>query len=373
MAKIVICFDGTNNHPRNAKQEREWFGHGEIEDNGITNVLKLHCLLGGNLVNKISNITATSAQRSFYYSGVGTYGNKIQQIFNSGFGSSNLDIRTIMHVAGEDLKDTFKQGDEIYIFGFSRGSAIARKFASKLDRYIGNKIVPGSTPIRFVGLFDTVASIGFPNLDDDEKPQSDVVFEDNEISPFIQEALHLLSLDERRIAFQPTLMDMDSRVTEVWFAGAHSDVGGGFWHDGLSDIALKFMIDEIARRNIGITVLDPTKIDFANLKGPGKEYEIDNADVDIKPNPAAVSHQQDRWGPIAKLTLDKRDIRVRDAVPVILTRQLPLIHESVKERMNLVINYRPRALKGLKHRIMKKNGTFDHTQSGVEEGLINYI
>ncbi|NQY89612.1 MAG: DUF2235 domain-containing protein [Colwellia sp.] len=96
-------------------------------------------------------------------------------------------------------------------------------------------------------------------------------------------------------------MDMDSRVTEVWFAGAHSDVGGGFWHDGLSDIALKFMIDEIARRNIGITVLDPTKIDFANLKGPGKEYEIDNADVDIKPNPAAVSHQQDRWGLLPSL------------------------------------------------------------------------
>ncbi len=78
-------------------------------------------------------------------------------------------------------------------------------------------------------------------------------------------------------------------------------------------------------------------------------------------------------GPIAKLTLDKRDIRVRDAVPVIPARQLPLIHESVKEHMDLVINYRPRALKGLEHRIMKRNGTFDHTQSGVEEGLINYI
>lgn len=45
---IIICFDGTNNHPRDAKQEREWFGLGDIEDNGITNILKLHVLFGGN-------------------------------------------------------------------------------------------------------------------------------------------------------------------------------------------------------------------------------------------------------------------------------------------------------------------------------------
>lgn len=369
--KIVICFDGTNNHPRNAKQEREWFGHGEVEDNGITNVLKLHCMFGGNLTNAESFIAPVKAhgQHSFYYSGVGTYGNKVQQIFNSGFGASNLDIRTIMHLAGEDLNDTFSTGDEIYIFGFSRGAAIARKFASKLSRYIGT-IDPSDRPIRFLGLFDTVASIGFPNLDDNDKPQSDVVFEDHEISPHVAESLHLLSLDERRIAFQPTLMDMDSRVTEVWFSGAHSDVGGGFWHDGLSDISLSFMISEIKRRGIGLKVLDPDQVDSANLKGPEHEYEIDISDLDMKPNPGGKSHQQDRWGPIAALTLDKRDIRVKDFRGTDNNKTSPLIHESVKLRMKKIVNYRPRALKGVAHRVMADSGMIAPT---IEDGLRSYI
>ena len=53
MTNIIICFDGTSNHPRDAKQERSWFGAGEIEDNGITNILKLHALFGGNLKNEL--------------------------------------------------------------------------------------------------------------------------------------------------------------------------------------------------------------------------------------------------------------------------------------------------------------------------------
>ena len=223
-----------------------------------------------------------------------------------------------------------------------------------------------------MGVFDTVAAIGLPNLDDDAKPQSDVVFEDHTISPFIEEALHLLSVDEKRIAFQPTLMNRDQdqpgRVTEVWFAGAHSDIGGGFWHDGLSDIALAFMIDEIGRRDLGVTVLGADEIDFDGLVALDGSYEINFADVDIKPNPEARLHAQDRWGPIAALTLGTRAIRVNiDDRPA---PERPLIHNSLGQRIKRVAEYRPVALKGLEHHNVTDDGTIDRT---VRDGLRPYI
>jgi hypothetical protein len=370
----MICFDGTSNHPKDARQERSWFGLGDIEDNGITNVLKLHTLFGGNLANEPGKV---AGQHSLYYSGVGTYGNKVQRLFNTGFASSNLDVRTIMFSAGRDLAAIYQPGDRIFMTGFNRGAAIARKFASTLDRYLAlpdDSTTPGKQPIRFVGLFDTVASIGVPNLDDDDKPKSDVVFEDHTISPYIEEALHLVSVDEKRIAFQPTLMNRDGdpdqpkRVTEVWFAGAHADVGGGFWRDGLSDIALEFMIDEIARRDLGVQVLDPDDIDFDRLKAPDRSYEINFADVDIKPNPQAKLHYQDRWGPIAALTLGPRDVRVNGKDPE--TGDTPLIHNSLGQRIRQVTEYRPMALKGIGHHSVNDDGT---TEPTIQDGLRPYI
>jgi len=352
---IVLCFDGTSNHPRDAKQEREWFGTGDIKDNGITNILKMHAMLGGNLANKPSNIPSFKNQQSFYYSGVGTYGSRVQRMFNAGFSSSNLDIATIMHLASADLQKTYEEGDQIIITGFSRGAAIARKFASRLPRFLpaikGDGQSEAKDVIALLAVFDTVASIGIPNLDDDDKPKSDVVFEDHTISPHVREAVHLVSLDDRRSAFHPTLMNQEDRVTEVWFPGAHSDVGGGFWRDGLSDIALTFMINQIKSRT-KLKFLAPDKVDFDNLKH--EEYHIDFEDLDIKPNVESESHEQDRWGPIALFTLTPRMPRVN-----IDDNQsdLPInIHKSVFDRMKKVTDYRPKSLKGVKHKIVDDKG-----------------
>ncbi len=348
--KIMICFDGTCNHPSDAKQEKEWFGlFGDMEDNGITNVLKLHVLFGGNLDN---TLRAVSGQQSLYYSGVGTYGNKVQKIFNAGFSPENLDVRRIIKNAAQDLAETYKAGDEIFIFGFSRGAAIARRFASVIGNYID--IPDGTQPIRFLGVFDTVASIGFPNLDDTSKPQSDVVFEDNFISPHIQDALHLVSADERRLAFQPTLMNKDKRVTEVWFSGAHADVGGGFWFDGLSDVTLKVMIKRLQRKDLGIKLLTVEKVDYDQLVARDDSYRIDRDDMQIKPNIKGKSHQQDRFAPIAEMTLDTRHIRVNvDDQP---SGEKPQVHQSVGRRIEKLIDYRPRALKGITHDIVDDDG-----------------
>ena len=61
-------------------------------------------------------------------------------------------------------------------------------------------------------------------------------------------------------------MNRDERVTEVWFAGAHSDVGGGYRYDGLSDNALQFMIDFIEQdRDLGLEFRPPGAIEYSEL------------------------------------------------------------------------------------------------------------
>ena len=362
--KIIICFDGTSNHPRDAKQEREWFGGGEIEDNGITNILKLHILFGGNL----ENASKHNGQQSFYYSGVGTYGNKFQQIFNTVFSPETLDVRDIIKHAGQDLEDNYNKGDEIFIFGFSRGAALARRFAAVLNKFI--KLKDGEAPVRFLGVFDTVASIGFPNLDSDEKPVSDVVFENGSVSAHVQEALHLVSIDENRKAFQPTLMSKDeNRVTEIWMPGAHADVGGGFWFDGLSDIALDFMLKELKRRKLGIKVKTEEEVDYQDLVAGDGSYKIDIEDLVIKPLVKGKSHPKDRWGPFSYATLAPRDIRVnvydQDSQRDVPSNDSPLVHHTVSERIEKVTDYRPRALKGIEHKLVNDNGELGETKTGL--------
>ncbi|MCH7833438.1 MAG: DUF2235 domain-containing protein [Proteobacteria bacterium] len=361
--KIMICFDGTCNHPSDAKQEKEWFGLlGDLEDNGITNILKLHILFGGNLTN---DPEAVAGQHSFYYSGVGTYGNNIQKIFNAGFSPNNMDVRRIIKMAAADLNKAYESpkvdadgkavegtGDEIFIFGFSRGAAIARRFASVIGDYID--FPDGHRPVRFLGVFDTVAAIGFPNLDDATKPQSDVVFEDHWVSPHVVEALHLVSADERRSAFMPTLMNKEEdKVTEIWFAGAHADVGGGFWFDGLSDVTLQFMIKKL-EKDLGVEMLSLDKVDYDQLQAKDCSYRIDRDDMQIKPNIKGKSHQQDRFAPIAEMTLETRHVRVN--IDDKASDENPKLHQSVGNRIAKLIDYRPRALKGINHDIVDDDG-----------------
>ena len=92
-------------------------------------------------------------------------------------------------------------------------------------------------------VFDTVASIGWPNLDTTQRLQTDVVFEDGHTLPSgFKKALHLVALDEQRLAFRPTLINHDGRTLEIWLPGVHSDVGGGYRKDGMGDLGLTLMI-----------------------------------------------------------------------------------------------------------------------------------
>lgn len=322
---IILCFDGTCNDPEDSVQTVR--PTGEVEDDSITNVLKLHLLFGGTLRSKVE----ATEQISLYYSGVGTNGSIFQRLRNSILAPPGEDVGAIIKRAIRDLYRYHAPGDRLVLFGFSRGAAIARRLAAVLQ-YTFPALNREPPAIRFMGLFDTVAAIGRPNLlRKGVEPASDVVFENRSISPLVVEALHLVALDERRIAFMPTLMNQDARVTEIWFPGAHADVGGGFYYDGLSDLALQFMLGELERRDLGLRILQTGEIGYADLFDNHQDRRIEERDLIIQPNHLGKSHQQEGTKLIKREFLDDRcpHVRVNDKTSV----YPPLIHHSVCDRM----------------------------------------
>jgi len=341
MRKLIFCFDGTCNSP----QDSDDF----FEDSSISNVLKLHAFFGGKL-NPMNGVNSSlNNQHSFYYSGVGTRGNWLKRKFNALFAPPYGDMNDILDEAHTDLTANFSEGDDIYIFGFSRGAAIARMFAAQL-----------SHTVKFLGVFDTVAATrGSLDLNPDTFPASGIVFENGTLGSHVEKAVHLLSLDEKRILFQPTLFNRDERITEVWFAGVHSDIGGSYWFDGLSDITLQFMLDNVSDELIIINVED---IDYESLTINGAQDSICVDDLNIKPLVDGKLHIQKRTN-TNSVTLAPRFIRVN--VADIKSEDTPIIHHSVAERFKLVSGYRPYSLRDTSFKIINEQGTIGDAQHGI--------
>lgn len=357
---LIFCFDGTGNEPGDATAS-------DKKDDNITNVLKLHLLFGGDLKTVHSTSKTVmwkqgrfpGQQLSLYYSGVGTYGSKAKRIFNTLLALK--DVGRIIEEAKKDLEDRYQSGDRIFVFGFSRGAAIARKFA-----YIIGKGSP-KYRVHFLGVFDTVASIGMPDFDTDTQPASDVVFEDRQMASTVREALHLCSIDDKRRVFQPTLFNNDPRVDEIWMPGAHSDVGGGNARDGLSDLALRFMLDELDRRKLSLQQIAASEIDYDDLGVSDEDGALDFEDVVIEPNALGHSHEQERIWPISAFTLYDRDVVViaNDKI----TKGVPNVHPAVIERLHGKADYRPANLRKRRHRLWKEDGTLSTVYRGIAQHL----
>lgn len=351
---LVFSFDGTGNEPSDA----EGFEH----DESISNVLKLHILMGGGLEGEDRTETLTpnkNSQRTYYYNGIGTRENgeeiplvgwlvsKVSGVVNSALAPKWGDARRILNEAMEDLKQSKpKAQDEIVLFGFSRGAALARKFASMLlNRY-------EELNISFLGVFDTVAAMDGIHRKG-ETISSDVVFENGTVHNRVDHAIHILSLDEDRIAFEPTQMNQDhnrpGRIEEIWFPGVHSDVGGGYWHDGLSDIALKFMIDRCKTSGVDISIEESNADEIRNLLNAQGDVlkMLDVDDILIHENVRGISHlHTEGMGSLYTKRIRKICVRENDnPVPTEIKR--PLVHHSVKRRFDAVPEYRPPALRGL--------------------------
>ena len=350
--KYIFCFDGTENDPSDSGNF--------YRDGSISNILKLYLLLGGNFQKNIP----FKNQYPFYYKGIGTYSRSyFGRTFNTLFAPKQGDLKKILENARIDLQKC-DVNDGIYIFGFSRGAAIARIFASRIKEYN-----PKVETVNFLGVFDTVAALkGQVDFKKDTIPKTRVLFEDGNIKGHIRNVLHLVSLDEKRLIMQPTLFNKNSRVKEVWFSGAHSDVGGGFWFDGLSDITLSYMIQ--LAKNYGLEFLNTGEISYKKINNTyqvncKKEIDVCKDDLDINPIHTGYSHASRFVNKRIIKTAGTRVLRVNmNDCPS--TEDIPVIHHSVKNRFDKLASYRPFSLRNTKYRILLENG---HLESFVRHGI----
>lgn len=272
--RLILCLDGTWNS--NDKSD------------AITNVVKLMRLIPCIGSDGISQIV-------YYDRGVGTgRGERLV----GGFSGKGLDDKIID--AYRFLGNNYHPGDEIYLFGFSRGAYTARSLAGLIDMAglihpscLGEQLdellairrskqtpqlkrqaisaISGlrrhePAPIKCIGVWDTVGSLGIPGDWARHKSfASRWYFHNVHLGPQVEVALHALAIDEKRPAFPPTLWEKPidqplppgQVVEQVWFAGVHSNIGGSYADSRLSDITLDWMIKRL-RAHTGLTVGDVT-------------------------------------------------------------------------------------------------------------------
>ena len=269
MKRLVVCCDGTWNNP-------------EQEENGITaptNVVKLYNALADEDANG-------TKQLRYYHPGLGGEDSGIvDEILGGALG---VGIGHHISSAYHWLGSNYEEGDEIYLYGFSRGAFTARSLGGMLSKglldlrsissdeswkrvkkayetgyrknlssseewaqndwnFFNNR---GKTPIHFIGVWDTVGALGVPddleilNFFDDKKKWQ---FHDTTLGSNVRCARHAMAMDEIRSTFSITRWTNASEcddALEVWFPGVHSDVGGGYAHSDLSYGALRWMMDE---------------------------------------------------------------------------------------------------------------------------------
>lgn len=205
-------------------------------------------------------------------------------------GPLGLDLRKPVTDAYDYLVSLYEDGDEIYLFGFSRGAYGARALANMINTVgIRKKQSPipsstmwdsyqseekrGSLPISLVnhdhihesrdiacvGLWDTVSSFGAPGgygVDFISNLVTDRYFEGfhgTSLPANVKVALHAVAVDETRRSFIPMFLAAPGGVKpasaqfveQAWFPGVHCNVGGGYPDRGLSDIALIWMIARV--------------------------------------------------------------------------------------------------------------------------------
>ena len=210
------------------------------------------------------------------------------------FGFNGKDEERIRGAAFAALFANYRGAEDfIYIFGFSRGAASARLLARDIvrglptqlrvhTRHFANlltaqieprverieRLVDSSTAakqpskIAFLGCWDTVDAFALPSRFPKEGRLNKVMDktvrgikliliprlwrerfhgDENDIPDGVEKAVHCVAIDETRHAFLPTLMPHSTTVEEVWFPGVHSDVGGGYDENKLSEAPYNFM------------------------------------------------------------------------------------------------------------------------------------
>lgn len=253
-----------------------------------TNVLQL--FEATDLVNGV--------QVKEYDDGIGADENPVSHLFGGAFGAG---ITNKIKEGYAWIASQYLPGDNIYLFGFSRGAYTARCLAGMIaisglptvnpndpkcldmafEAYrntdyraeileeLQSSYAVDDAKIHMIGVWDTVGSLGIPAI----FGGVDVIqygFLDTNLHPDVQNAAQALAIDEERLQFQPTLWSPTQTpgqtLTQVWFAGCHGDVGGGNGVDkngnALSNITLRWIADLASNNGLRITAekLPQTKL-----------------------------------------------------------------------------------------------------------------
>jgi len=351
---LVLCCDGTNNAFSDCN----------------TNVVKLFTMLERD----------DGRQLCFYDPGVGTFSAPqallpvtkfITRALGLAFG---FGITENIQDAYTFLMDHWRPGDRVFLFGFSRGAYTARavaamvhkiglldagsanllSYATKMFKYEVRREVSdafaaafgkgGHLPVHFVGLWDTVTSVGWAY-----EPLTLPYVTNN---PSVRIVRHAMSIDERRAFFRQnrwgTLVP-DQDVKQVWFAGDHCDVGGS-WPDaesGLSQIALSWMVREAEASGLLVDQVKKRQLI------PSSDTAVSAASLGqpVAPNPLGTVHDLVRkpWWALLEFYPKEvhdatRNFAPRFRINFFRRRRIDAgetLHESVVTKIKADANYRP--------------------------------
>jgi uncharacterized protein (DUF2235 family) len=297
--RLALFFDGTWNKPENN-----------------TNVWRLNLMLAEKGVDGVPQI-------KFYDQGVGTHW--FDRISGGAFG---FGLSENVRLGYRWLMEHYNPGDEIFVFGFSRGAFTARSltgiiarcgllkpdapmsFMQVYARYQkGDTVRPiyklrydraqGQTDfdfeekalldytyyrpnlIKMVGVWDTVGSLGVPLGNVPGFSSRTMGFHDTHLSKIVQNLYQALALDEERnpywavlwTTFVPNKPDpaetqqvTDRMIEQRWFSGAHCNVGGGYLNDLMPQRPLAWIQEKASECGLGFRAIAIVTDDDLKMK-----------------------------------------------------------------------------------------------------------
>jgi uncharacterized protein (DUF2235 family) len=283
--RVIVCCDGTWQDGIIVKERWKY-----------TNILRL----ARTIHHEDRRFEPPIPQIVFYQSGIGSEQNLYSEYVQGPTGAS---LAAKVQEGYGYISQNYQPGDEIILFGFSRGAYTARMIAAfigaigVLDRKdmdnfaqifinfqkrgktknkaeiaeLDEKLAPwthhdspgkkradsddDSFSVKCVGVFDTVGSLGLPEelTLHSQKMTTIFGFPDKKLGEHIQYAFHALALNETRADFDCAKFEQteggrakNQVLKQCWFTGSHSDIGGG-WHDhDLADLTLAWMAAQVA-------------------------------------------------------------------------------------------------------------------------------